>query len=98
MPWTLMAALIPTVWMHHHPTRSCRNCAGPYLPQANLCPVKREVSQSAEGWRLPPPPRREHRAAAPPEEKTTESSVTEEVGGEVERQLEPEAGTEQMEE
>ena len=60
---------------------TCRNCAGLHLPQANVCPVKREVCQSAKGWRSPPPERREHRAEAPPEEKTTESPVTEEGGG-----------------
>ena len=76
----------------------CRNCAGPHLPQANVCPVKAEARQSAKGWRSTPPPRMERRAAAPPEEETTESPVTEEgEEGGVERQLAAEARTEQME-
>ena len=81
-----------------HVVARCRNCAGPHLSQTNVCPVKREVRQSAKGWRSPSPLRRERKAAAPPEEKTTESPVTEEGGREVERQPEAEVGREEMEE
>ena len=76
----------------------CRNCSGPHLSQANVCPVKREAWRVAKGWRSPSPPRRERRASAPPENEAPENPVTGGPEGEMEAEVQPgvEAGGEEM--
>ena len=75
----------------------CRNCLGPQLSQANVCPAKRAARRMAKGWRSPSPPRRERRASAPPEDETPEGPETGKEGEmEVEVQSGAEAGREEM--
>ena len=67
-----------------HVVANCRNCSGPHLSQANVCPVKKETHQLAKGWRPPSPPHRERRASTPPDSETPGNPVTEEGETEVE--------------
>lgn len=54
---------------HRHPIDGkCRNCQGPHLSQANVCPEKRDARQVAKGWRSPPP--RRQRGTPPPPDNT----------------------------
>ena len=73
----------------------CRNCSGPHLSQANVCPAKKEARQLPKGWRPPSPPRRVRRATAPPADETPEGPVPEESEMEIEMQPGAEQDTEE---